>query len=357
MDNKKIAIVSIIAVIIVALVIGVFYISKDTPKTSLNGLITVNGQEYTIEDFNKYAIIENEAEGDITKVLTSGDKQTLLESYLQLQLYVAAADKNNITVPADEITNYETEYDGKSEALSKYGVSKEDYLGYKEDNYKMSELTSNFSQYYALPSEYYDALLEAYSGDQKTYAFRIMSFYYDAPEEATAETTEGEDATATEESTEAVTDETEATEKEDKSRETVLAMVEDVREQVINGGDFETLAKENASYRLAYKGNSYTLVNGDLEYATTPLLESKVGNEELYNQILASNAGDTTEVVEDADSNMFYFAKVEAVEDGFVGEGDEELREILILQYRDTLIGSENTYEVNQAGLLRIYTE
>lgn len=347
-------IVSIIAVVIVALVLGVFYISKDVPKTSLSTIITVDGQDYSIEEFNKYASIANEAEGDISKVLTSGDKQTLLESYLQTKLYVASADKNNITVPEEEITNYEAEYDEKAAVFSPYGVSKEDYLKYKEDSYKMNELATNFSEYYALPEEYYNAILEAYSGDQKTYSFRIMSFYYDA---ATEESGDTEEVTVPEETAEEPAENTEETEEKDNSRETVLATVESVREQVINGGDFETLAKENASYRLAFKGNSYTLVNGDLEYATTPLLQSKIGNEELYNKVLELNSGETTEIIEDISSNMFYIAKVESIEEGFVGEADEELRQILISQYRDTLIGSNISYEVNQAGLLKIYTE
>ena len=99
------------------------------------------------------------------------------------------------------------------------------------------------------------------------------------------------------------------------------------------------------------------IVNGDLEYAVYPVLESKIGNAELYEKFKALNVGEITEVVDDAENNMLYLAKLENVEDGFVGEAETEVKQILLSQYQETLIANENTYDINMTALRLFYFE
>lgn len=357
--NKKMIVVSVIAVVIVALVIGVFAMSAGAPKTDTQTLLTINGKGYTVDEFNKYAAIKSEANGDITKArnMTSGDKETMLNDYMQEKMYLASAEKKGITAPSGEVDNYKSEYASKSATLSGYGVTEEDYISYKENDYKINELKNNFSNYYELPSEYYNQFVAGYSGDElKSYAFRIMSFNYEAPKEDSGDV-EASGETSVSGETEATTNESGEEEKEDKSKEAVLAKAQNIREQLVNSGDFEALAKENGSYRIAFKGSAYTLVNGDLEYAVYPVLESKIGNAELYEKFKALNVGEITEIVDDAENNMFYLAKLENVEDGFVGEAETEVKQILLSQYQETLIANENTYDINMTALRLFYFE
>ena len=139
-----------------------------------------------------------------------------------------------------------------------------------------------------------------------------------------------------------------------KSRENVLAKAERVLAEVRASGDFEALAKENASYRITFKGAGYAFVNGEIEYATSPILESKVNCHELYHALIETNSGDTTEVIEDEEGSAFYFAKLENVQEGFVGEAEKELKEILLLQYANTLVMSDVKYEINTAAVMRV---
>ena len=187
----------------------------------------------------------------------------------------------------------------------------------------------------------------------------MMSFYYDEETEESGdvavENASGEVSGDVSGDTIEVESGDTSEEKEDRSRETILATAQDVLNQVRNSGDFEALAKEHSSFRYTFKGSGYTLINGEIEYATTAVLESKLGNTELYNQVLKLNAGETTELVEDEETNVFYLVKVESVDDGFVGSGDEELREILLSQYQEDVMLTGIKYEFNSAAIIRLY--
>lgn len=345
-------VVLIIAVVIVALVIGVFAMSAGTPKTSTSTLLTVNGKDFTVDDFYDYAYIKNEADGDISKEITSGDKETMLNDFMQKKIYLASAEKHAITVESEDIENFKTEYASKANTFASYGVTEEDYVSYKEEESKIDTLKSTFGEYYELPSNVYEQFVDSYSGDElKSYSYRMMVFYYDAPVENSGDTEESGE----------VTEETENAESgevlPDRSKETILAKVENVHEQLLNGGDFGELAKENASYRITFKNNGYTFVNGDIEYAVYPVLESKVGNKDVFEALLKMNAGELTEIIEDPENNAFYLAKLESVEDGFIGEAETEVKEILLSEYQDTLIANENIYDVNMTALRLFYYE
>ena len=337
MDKKNVIIVVIVAIML-ALIIAVFAMSSSVPKVSKDVIMTIDGNEYTIDEFRKYTYIKNEADGDISKQLTAEETDTMLNEFFKTKMYVMAADKNGITVSGDEQENFAKDYDEKSATYKKYGISKDDYEKYATDEYKKNKLSSNFSNYYTLPEEYYNDFVNNYTDDKKTYEYRIMMFSYDAPSGDVSGDVSG-DASGDVDN--------------EKLKENVLAKAQKVLEEVRNSGDFGALAKENASYRIGFKGSQYTLINGDLEYATSPIIKSKISNEDLYNAVIALSSGDTTDIIDDEESNVLYFAKLENVRDGFVGEGKDELQELLLLEYAETLIMKDVKYEMNSAAVMR----
>lgn len=335
MDKKNI-IIGVIAVVVVALIVAVFAMSSNVPKVSKDVMVTVDGAEYTIDDFEIYKYIKNEADGDISKELTVDELTTMVDEFVKSKVYVSAANKKGIRVPSEEEETYKNDYAEKASTYKKYGISESDYLRYARDEYKEKELSNNFANYYELPEEYYNDFVDSYTGDKKSYEFRIMMFGYDADVSGdTSGDASGDSG-------------------DSKSRENVLAKVEKTLAEVKASGDFEALAKENASYRITFKGSGYAFVNGEIEYAASPVLESKLNNTDLYNALIKLNSGDTTEIIEDAEGSAFYFAKLENVQEGFVGEAASELKDLLLLQYAQTLIMKDVSYEVNNSAMMRV---
>lgn len=335
MDKKNI-IIGVIAAVVVALIVAVFAMSSGVPKVSKDIMVTVDGAEYTIDDFEIYKYIKNEADGDISKELTVDELTTMVDEFVKSKVYVSAANKKGIRVPSEEEETYKNDYAEKASTYKKYGISESDYLRYARDEYKEKELSNNFANYYELPEEYYNDFVDSYTGDKKSYEFRIMMFGYDADVSGdTSGDASGDSG-------------------DSKSRENVLAKVEKTLAEVKASGDFEALAKENASYRITFKGSGYAFVNGEIEYAASPVLESKLNNTDLYNALIKLNSGDTTEIIEDAEGSAFYFAKLENVQEGFVGEAASELKDLLLLQYAQTLIMKDVSYEVNNSAMMRV---
>ena len=334
--NKKNIIIGVIAAVVVALIVAVFAMSSGVPKVSKDIMVTVDGAEYTIDDFEIYKYIKNEADGDISKELTVDELTTMVDEFVKSKVYVSAANKKGIRVPSEEEETYKNDYAGKASTYKKYGISESDYLRYARDEYKEKELSNNFANYYELPEEYYNDFVDSYTGDKKSYEFRIMMFGYDADVSGdTSGDASGDSG-------------------DSKSRENVLAKVEKTLAEVKASGDFEALAKENASYRPTFAGASYVYVKGTIEYATTPLLEAKLNNTDLYNALIKLNSGDTTEIIEDTEGSVFYFAKLENVQEGFVGEAASELKDLLLLEDAQTLIMKDVAYEVNNSAMIRV---
>lgn len=338
--NKKNIIIGIIAIVMVALIVAVFAMSSDVPKVSKDIMLTVDGAEYTIDDFKTYKYIKNEANGDIAKALTVDELTTMVDEFVQSKVYVSAANKKGIRVPSEDEETYKKDYETKASTYKKYGISESDYLRYARDEYKENELSGNFANYYELPEEYYNDFVDSYTEDKRSYEYRIMMFAYDANVSGDASGDNSGDVSGDSDIS--------------KSRENVLAKAENVLAEVKASGDFEALAKENASYRITFKGADYAFVNGEIEYAASPVLESKVNSHELYHALTEINSGETTEVIEDTDGSAFYFAKLESVQDGFVGEAADELKDLLLLQYAQTLIMKDVVYEVNNSAVMRV---
>ncbi len=344
MDKKKSIAIIVIAVVMVVLVIAVLATSHvDETALGSDELVSIGENVYTVEECKDYIKITNEAAGDIKKVTTDEEKEEIINQFLSEKIYAHAAAENGITVPEEEIQTFKKDYAEKP-VYAENGISEEEYLRYATDNYLYTQLSQNLEEYYELPEEYYDAFVESVEDEMKSYSFRMMTFYYEEPTsgDVSGDATEEHDHEHEEISG-------------DQLRDAVYAKAEDVRNQVINGGDFEKLAQENSSYRYTFNGASYTLVNGNLEYAVSVLLQDKLGSEALYNAVKDLKSGECSALVEDTEANVINFVKVETVEDGFTGEANEEVREILLYQYQDALVTGDTHYHMNQTALLKVY--
>lgn len=352
MDKKSI-IVMIIAVVILALVITVFAISADIPKIEKDVILTINEEKYYASEFEKYMYINNEAAGNIAKKLSVEETDEMLGQFGQAKLYTYAANGKGITVPSGETENFKKEYASKADLFAQYGVTEADYIKNSEDTYKANTLYSNATKYYELPADIYESVLEADSGEKKTYSYRVIEMDY--VENTVSGDVSGE--TASNASGDIVSTLT-GSENAD-SRDAVLEKATAALGKIKGGEDFQTVAKEYMSSglgRIKYTAD-YTGINflkGDLEYAVSANLKTAVGNDVLYNAILKLNSGDCTEVVEDAENNKVYIAKVETLEDGYVGTALNEYKQGLLMASFESLILDGVKYEYNTQGIYRV---
>lgn len=347
MDKKTGIIVGIITVVIVILVAVVFVMEKNSDDSSLpdDVIAEINGNNYTVTEFKNYIKLSNLDDGDINKEMDEEEIQDMLEQFLQEKIYSEAAKNNGIELESGDVESFTKEYDEKVSTLVAANISREDYEKYKTDNSLKQELQTNISKYYEYPDDDYETVKENCKNQDmyKTYGYRLMAIPYENPKSGD----ESGDVSGD------VSGDSESGEKEDLSREAQKKVAEDVLARIKSGDDFEKLSKEYGSTRISFKGNSYVLVNGDLEYATMPLLSSKLGSEDLYNAVIKLNSGDVTDIIEDEQYTTLQIVKVESVEDGFTGEGETELKEVLLSQSADSIISAGIKYEVNQRAVLR----
>lgn len=343
MDKKTGIILGIISAVIVVLVAVVFVMDANTEKVDSNTILTINDVQYSIDDFITFSKLTNHENGDINKNMTEDEALSMLDSFLLRKLYYDAAVAHEVKLDEDSISKYEDEY-GKDEAtFLTANISKDDYKKYEEEKELAQKLQYNFSDYYTLPDETYNSVKDSFKKENmyNTYTFRMMTIPYE-------EETSGDDASGDE------TNVLESGDKEDLSREAQLKVAEDVLARIRSGEDFSALAKEYGSTRLSFKGNEYVLINGDVEYATTPLLASKLGSDDLYEAVTKLSSGDSTDVIEDTKYTTFQIVKLEGVEEGFVGEGEKELKEVLLNEYANDIISEGARYEMNQGAFVRM---
>lgn len=345
MDKKQLVIVSVIAAVVVALVVGVVIVSDTTPRLTKNEVLKVGNNIYTLDELEKFMDISKEADGDINKSLTEEEMETIYGEFIQSKVYAAAADSKKISFPSGEVASAQSKYDSKAEVFATHGITSGDYMRYAEDNYKMNTLMNDFSAYYELPEDLYNEFKNSYSGDDlKSYSFRTMRFYYEEPESGESGDVSGDIEPEVNESGEVI---------EDRSKDAVLAKAEAILEEVRNGGDFEKIAEEKADGRYTISNNSLVYLNGNLEYAVGPTLESKLGSTDLYYKVKALNAGELTDIVLDEEGKTFAFTRLESVEDGFVGEADKEVREELLMQVQESIVLEDVKYEENMSALIQ----
>lgn len=346
MDKKQAIIVSVIAAVIVALVVSVVVVSDMTPRLTKEQVLEVEGTIHTMDELRDFMIISKDSQGDIEKTLTEEEMQTIYGEFIRSKVYAAAADSKKISFPSGEAQTAISDYEKKAESFEKHGVTSGDYLKYAEDEYKMSILMNSFSTYYDLPEDVYNDFKNSFSGDDlKSYSFRTMRFYYEEPE--SGETAEVE--TEVIESGEIV---------EDRSKDAVRVKVEKALAEVKNSGDFEKIAKEQADGRYIINTNGLVFLNGDLEYAVGPTLESTLGSKELYDSVKALNSGEVTEIILDEENKSFIFTKLESVEEGFVGEADKEVREQLLMEVQESIVLEKVNYKENPSSIVKfLYNE
>ena len=340
MDKKQLITVSALGALIVVLVCFVVFSSENTERLTKNQVLRIEDTIYEVSELEKYMHITNEANGDITKVLTDTEKETLFGEFIQSKVYASVATEKSILFPEEELTRAKKDYEAKAETFAKYGITEEDYLRYAEDDYKMMNLSNNFGTYYELPDEYYQEFEDYYSGDElKTYSFRMMNFRYEVPESGeSGDSHEGHEHEETE---------------EDRTQETVLAKAQTALASVKSGDDFEAVAKEYSDGTYTISQNSLQFLNGEIQYAIQPVLESKLGSKEVFEAVKTLKAGEYTDVIEVPDSTTYYFVKVESIEDGFVGKAAEEVKEQLLYEYQETLLIEDLDYEANQSALVK----
>lgn len=344
MDRKQITIVSIIAVIMVVLVFVVVGMDQSSSKGRLTNdeLIRIGNNTYTIEDLSDFMYISNEAAGDIEKELNEENINELYTRFNTSMVYANAADSKMILYPSGDAQKAEEEYATKSEVLSKYNVTLEDYLKYKEAEYKSETILRDVATYYTIPEDDYNNVMSQYSGDDlKTYTFRTMNFHYEEPE--------------LDESGEVIPPEPNESGElpEDKSEETIRAKAELALASVRSGEDFETYAKENADGRYTITPEySFVYLNGDVETAIGPFLNSKLSSsDELEEKVKALNVGEVTDIVK-VDTS-FIIAKLENVEEGFVGDAKKEFDSVLYRELADGLIRNTINVKENESALVR----
>ena len=353
MDKKQVITVSILGALIVALVCFVVIYSGNTERLTKNQLLRIEDTIYEITEVEKYMYITNEENGDIAKVLNETEREEVFNDFVTSKIYSTVATKKSILFPEEEVKKAKEDYARNAEEFAKYGITEEDYLQYAEDDYKKMQLSNDFGTYYTLPDEYYQEFVDFYSGDDlTTYSYRMMNFRYEVPESGEEESVtepvsgdheghEHEEVTETEEP------------EEDRTQATVLAKAQVALEAVKSGDDFETVAKEYSDGSYTIHENGIKFFNGEIQYAIKPVLESKLGEPELLEAIKNLKPGEYTDIIEIADSTTYYFLKLENIEEGFVGEAAEEVKEQLLYEYQETLMIEDLDYEANQGALLR----
>lgn len=341
MDKKTAITLGIIVALMVVLITAVFVMDAGTEKVDKNTIITVENEPYTVQEFEQFAKILNyEESGDINIKMTETETLSMLDRFLQQKIYLKAAKSHDIVLDSGDIGDYSGDYDDDKDVYQGANVSKEYYVQYNTEKDLVEELQINFSEYYTLDDERYTTIKDSFEENDmyKTYEFRLMMIPYEVPTSGDEETDILED---------------ESGETEDLSKEAQLKVAEDVLARIKSGESFEELSKEFGSTRLTFEGNQYTLVNGDKEYATSPLLESKLNNHEVYDKALEMNSGDISEIIDDEDDTAFYILKIESLQDGFVGEAEEELKQALLSELADEIVSEGIKFELNQSAYVR----
>lgn len=362
MDKKQLIIVSALGALIVALVCFVVFSSENTERLTKNQPLRIEDTIYEISDVEKYlriASAESGESGDINASFSSEEKESFCNLiYLPRKIYASAAEKKKILFPEEELKNAKEDFSKKSAEFARYGITEEDYLKYREEQYKEQTLNNNFASYFKIDDEDYKEMISAYSGDElKTYTYRLMRFAYEEPVSGeSGDMHEGHDHS----------DE----EKEDRSKETMLLKAQAALTAVKSGDDFETVAKEQADMDYIIEDNTFKVLNGGLLTKVVPVIETQtsfstgalVVPAEVFEKMKTCEVGGYTEIIDVSEASGYYFVKVENIEDGFVGEGDKEFRKLLLESmgndsemrtYWDNLVYSIIDVEINQSALTR----
>lgn len=356
MDKKTLIIISIIAVVIVVLVIVMMGIEISNNTKTLNesgelvsksltsdDIMRINGKIYSKEEFLKYVkytLYKNDGDFNIdeeeyAEQLESGTSKdsiflsNALNEFYQMKLYQILAEQKNVTLSEEDITSIEEEYDSDSEKITSFGVTKEDYIEIAKQEKIKSNISNNAKDYIELPEEVFTNYISQFSGDNaNSYTYRMIQVNY-------------------------------TTDSETESGETVsgdMAEKKEYMEQIVanikNGTPFEEAA-ESGDSRIIYASTGIQFAKSMEEFGAGFLLDQKMGSQEMSDAAKKTPSGEMTEIIDTGSS--FEVAKIEKVEEGIVGDSEKEIKELLIANYADQLVGSVvKDSEINSSALSRI---
>lgn len=337
--NKKKIIVAVIVLALVGLFIFIFKNATEIPSNSVlnNGntnsegftkeqFLRVDEDFYTISELEKFIYMYKIANEYEDKNINLDEIEDFLYEFLAIKFYCKQADKLEIDFPVEELEKAKEYYSGEKVNFNKFGISEEEYLKYATEDYRSLYVANNFSKYYELPEEMYEEFVGAFSGDElKTYAYRCALFVYEEPE------TSGD------------IDYVSAVEAEANAK---IAL-----DLIKKGGDFETVVDEYSNASFIITPDLEYFVNGKVDYSIQPLLASKLGSIELAEAVTKIQPGEYTDVFELKNTPYYAFVKLEKVENGFVGEADVEIRELLLDEYESSIVYDEVDYDLNQDAL------
>lgn len=356
MDKKTIIIISVIAVIIVILVAVMMGMEiKNNAKTvnesgevvskalTSDDIMRINGKIYSKEDFIKYikyTLYKNDGEYNVDEEeyasqIENGTSiedifvSNTMNEYYQLKVYEILAEQKNITLSEDDITAIEDDYNSNSEKITTFGIEKEDYITIAKMEKIKSNISDNANDYIELPEEVFTSYVSQFSGDNaKSYTYRLIQVNY---------TTDSE---------------TESGEMVSGDMAEKRAYIDQIVANVKNGTPFEEAA-ESGDNRIIYSGSGIQFAKSMQEFSAGFLLDQKMGSQEMSDAAKKTPSGEMTEVIDTGSS--FEVAKIEKVEEGIVGESEKEIKELLISNYADQLVGSVvKDTEINSSALSRI---
>ena len=82
MDKKTGIIIGIITAVIVVLVAVVFAMEGKTEKVDSNVILTLNGENYTVDEFNIFSKLTNNESDDINKKMTEDEVVTMMNNFI-----------------------------------------------------------------------------------------------------------------------------------------------------------------------------------------------------------------------------------------------------------------------------------
>ena len=326
---QKIGIISI-AIFLIALI--VFVVIYDSVIDTC--VLKINGEKYDLEDFDNYlALIEFEQGQDV-------EAKDIYEQYVNIKLFHQKAEERGLALTEDEIKsldeNYESENVDKAK-LEQIGFSKDKYMKYYQESLLASKFMEQSGEYYPMSEEEYLVNREQYVDMLKMYNYRVLQVSPDAVEEGAEEPS--------------------AEEKKQQAKTKIEAALEKLK----NGEDFETVAKDNGTYRFVTTvSGGYSLINGQLESMPLLYLSEAVTNATLYAELIKLEPGNYTNIIEDGDG--YVVAYLESVEETPSAEADARLKKDLNTMYaQQYVLGTteiiRNTAKINNASNAKINVE
>lgn len=276
-------------------------------------LLKVENRIFTTEEFEKFIYMYKIANEYENLEINSGEIEDLLYEFLAVKAYLYHANEHKIDFPSGELQIAKDYYSGEKVLFDKFGITEEEYIKYAKEDYKSLYLASHFSEYFDLPKGVIEELTNYFSGDDlKTYTYRLARFVYEEPETA-------EDV-----------DYISKLDAETNAR-TALNLIK-------NGEDFQTAIDKHSHTSIIITPDLEYIRNGEVYSTIAPILDVKLGSIELAEAVKNLKSGECTDIFELTYEPYYAFVKLENVEEGFVGEGLEEVKEILLEEYESSMI-------------------